>query len=120
MAFDRLLTSVITTNNKGITMPDGTTSVIMTALHSAFDALKFVWFALIGLIVWNGKRMVKKVDELERCAVNKDEFNDTLRSLRGDIHDLGEKQIDLHRTMRSDTREDIKGVHGRIDEMMKR
>jgi len=101
-------------------MPDGTTSAIMAALHSVFDALKFVWFALIGLIVWNGKRMVKKVDELEKCSVHKDDFNATLKSLRGDIKDLGEKQIDLHRTMRSDTREDIKGVHSRIDEIMKK
>jgi len=101
-------------------MPDGTSSAIMVMVHTAWDSLKFVWLALMGLIVWNGKRMVKRVDELDKEAIRKDDFNQTLSSLRGDIHRLGEKQVDLHKTARSDNRDDFKVVHSRIDELMKK
>jgi len=97
---------------------DGSGSVIATAAHAAYDGLKFVWFALMGLIVWNGKRLVKKVDDLEKNTVETDTFNQTLGSLRRDIHELGEKQENLHKNLRDDTRSDIKDVHERIDKMM--
>ncbi len=94
-------------------MPDGTSSII-------WDTLKYVWMGLVAIITFMWRKLDKKVDNLEKCTIQKDVFNDTLASLREDIKGLGDKQIDLHRTMRADTREDVKGIHQRIDKLMEK
>ena len=86
-------------------MPDGTTSI----LSMTWDAVKWLWFALAGLLVYNGKKIGRDVDEIKKDYVNSRVFNDTLKSLRGDIKD-----------MKDDVRQDVSSVHQRIDKLMEK
>ena len=92
----------------------------MSLLDSLWSAAKWLFVVVMGMIGYKVKRTDEAIDDLKKNTIRTDDFNSTLASLRGDIKSLGDKQVDLHKTMRSDTREDIKGVHSRIDELMKR
>jgi len=84
-------------------MPDGTT----TGLMQLWDFAKYLWIGFIGLFVWNGKRLVSRMDDIEKTSVTSDTFNSTLRSLRQDIKDIGKE---VHT--------DINAIHSRIDKLV--
>lgn len=84
-------------------MPDVTTA--MTA--QIWEWIKYIWIAFIGLFVWNGKRVISRIDVLEKNTIDKETFNNTLRALRTDIKDIGK-----------DVRTDISAIHGRIDKLV--
>jgi len=84
-------------------MPDGTTN----GLIQLWDMAKYLWIAFVGLFVWNGKRLVTRVDTIERSSVSNDTFNSTLKSLRQDIKDIGKE---VHT--------DINAIHSRIDKLV--
>jgi len=95
-------------------MPDGTTSVI----SMVWDVVKWLWFALAGFIIFHWKKLTNDVDEIKKDYVKEDTFNETLGSLRKDIKDVGDKQESHTQILREDLREDMKGVHSRIDTLL--
>lgn len=70
---------------------------------------KWIFFALVGLLMWNGKRLVKTVDQIEREKVNLDTFNQTVRTFRQDIKDIGTQSRAAHDKLNS-----------RIDDLLKK
>ena len=83
-------------------MPDGTTSGLM----HLWDWAGKLWIFLLGLLVWNGKRMVSRVDEIEANYVHSDAFEKAVERVRGDMKEY-------HR----DTKADINGINERIDRL---
>jgi len=84
-------------------MPDATA----TGLMYVWDWVKQLWVLLLGLLMWNGKRMVNKIDDLEKSKIDKDTFNATLQSLRVDIKGIGKE-----------VKTDISALHSRIDKLV--
>jgi len=95
-------------------MPDGTASVI----SMVWDVVKWLWFALAGLLMYNGKKIINDVDKIKEDYVKEDTFNETLGSLRKDIKDVGDKHEESTTKLRDDLREDYKAVHSRIDTLL--
>jgi len=62
--------------------------------------LGLVATGIMGFMGWMGKRQVKRIDDIEKNYVSKDDFNATTNSLRTEIH------------------EGNKGTHERLDKMM--
>lgn len=83
-------------------MPDGTSTI----LGMAMDGVKYVWFGLIGLVVWNGKRLHNRVDKIESEYVSGSSLDKAMDRIRDDI-----------KSYHHDTREDIRSIHDRIDKL---
>lgn len=81
-------------------MSDGSPSTIM-------DILNYLWVGFVGLFLWNGRRLVARVDEVEKNHVKERTFNDTLQALRQDIKDVSKE-----------VRQDINEIHHRIDKLV--
>jgi len=95
-------------------MPDGTT----TLLGATWDAERWLWFALAGILFWNGKKIVNDVEAIKKDYIHAKDFNETLKSLRGDIKDASQKHEQTSKDLRNDVRQDVNSVHQRIDKLM--
>lgn len=74
-----------------------------------YDTVKYIFVGAIGLMVFWFKRLTNQVDVLKEETVKEDVFNSSLEQIRQSI-DRGFGEI----------REDIKGVHYRIDRIMEK
>jgi len=93
-------------------MPDGSTMQV-------WELLKYLWIGFVGLFVWNGKRIVGRVDKLDLNSVDKDTFNNTLNALRNDIKELGKDMTQKTDNSRVELHNEIVGIHKRIDTLSK-
>lgn len=79
-------------------MPETTIQVA----QNAWDVIKWVLAFALGLIGFNVRRTMVKVDDHDKNHITRDEFNDTVK------------------TMRKENREDFKGIHQKMDELLKK
>jgi len=74
-----------------------------------YETVKYIFVGAIGLMVFWFKRITNRVDTLSDESVKEDTFNNSLKEIRQSI-DKGFGEI----------RDDIKGVHYRIDRIMEK
>lgn len=60
--------------------------------------------ALMGLMLWFGRREVRRIDELEKHSVTRDELAKTLTQMRED-------RLQMHR----ENREELRYIRERVD-----
>ena len=90
-------------------MPDGTTSIA----KAAWEIVRYPVILLVGLLGWNLKRQISRMDNMEKDYVGRKEFNETLTSLRTDTQ-AGRDDI---KNGFDGMREDIRDITKRIDRM---
>lgn len=77
-------------------------------MNEIFDDAKSVILWLLGAIMavltWLGKRQIKRIDDLERDAVKRDELSKTLAQMRED-------RLQMHR----ENREELRYIRERVD-----
>ena len=79
-----------------------------TILNNAANGFNWLLGLFVGLLGYNLKRSRTQLDDHEKNHVTKTDFNETLKSLRGDIKDgFGEMKTD------------IRVMHQRIDNIDK-
>lgn len=91
--------------------------------REAWDIIKWPFIMLVGLLSWNVKRQIARTDQNETDIedvrqeyVQEKTFNETLKSLRGDIKVGFQDTKESHKEMR----QDIKDIHQRINQELKR
>ncbi len=62
-------------------MPDGTTQ----AASMLFDALKWVFVFILGILGFNVRRVISKVDDHEKNHVSREELDKRLEPMREQI-----------------------------------
>lgn len=71
---------------------------------------------LMSLLSWIGLRQIKRIDDLERDAVTREELRETLAQMREDrqrMHNENQRQLDsIDGT--------VTGIHQRIDRLLER
>lgn len=60
--------------------------------------------ALVGLMLWLGRREVRRIDDLEKQSVTRDELSKTLNQMRDD-------RLQMHR----ENREELRYIRERVD-----
>jgi len=83
-------------------MPDGTSNAV-------WEIIKYPILLIVGIMGFNLKRQVSRVDKIEAEHLKKDEFNKTVESFRRDMGKGFDKG-----------REDTQALHKRIDQMILR
>jgi len=83
-------------------MPDGTS-------HAVWEIIKFPLVFIMGILGFNLRNLVSRVDKIEGEHISKEDFNKTVESFRNDMN-RGFKN----------TRDDNKEIHKRIDDILNR
>ena len=71
---------------------------------------------LMSLLSWIGLRQIKRLDDLERNAVSREELRETLTEIREDrqrMHTENQRQLDSIDST-------VTGIHQRIDRLLER
>jgi len=92
-------------------MPDQTVS----ALRDAWEIIKLIGVAFVGMLGWNMKRYVAKVDDIEKDYIDKETFNDTLNAIRTDIKESRKEVNDGMKESREEVTKAMNRIHDRID-----
>jgi len=95
------------------------TDPTISGIHAVWEWVKELFYAILILFGWTVRQQVKRVDDIEnreKAYIDDSTFNNTINALRGDIKQVGETYRDDLR----DFREDMKSIHSRIDELMKK
>lgn len=70
--------------------------------------------ALVAILAWLGKRQIKRFDKIENECIRKEQFDDSLNSLRA-AYKEGKDDITTSINRLSD---EIRNTNGRIDQAM--
>jgi len=94
-------------------MPDGTSTII----QATWEVIKYPIILIMGLLGFNLKRLVERVDKIDDEYTNEEDFNKTVSSFRTDMKD-GFKQVeDGYKEGHKELRQDIRNMHARIDKI---
>jgi cell division protein FtsB len=77
-------------------------------VNDLFPEAKTVFMWLLGvvmaLLAWIGKRQIRRIDDLERQSVTREELSQTLKQMRED-------RLQMHR----ENREELRYIRDRVD-----
>jgi cell division protein FtsB len=73
-------------------------------LSDAKTVVLWLLGALMALLAWLGKRQIRRIDELERDSVTRDELSETLTQMRED-------RLQMH----LQNREELRYIRERVD-----
>jgi len=88
------------------------------------DAIKGAVVLILGLVGWNLKwnlgRQISRVDKLEETHIEKNDFNETLKTLRTDISTGIDSIKSESRSNHNETKRDLRAMQSRIDTLIKK